>query len=310
MNRLQSGDELQVDESLVSRNGWVSLILQADGNLALYRTQVARQLWASDTAGQPITRIVMEANGNLVAYSAQGATLWATLTDGNPGAFAVLRDDGNFVVYDPAGQVLWATDTVQDFHTPTIQVVDSRGYSYVETSESWKLLCSQLPCFTALQWPGYSTLVIDDEIDGESVVIQLWKGWIPSPLGQSLPGGIGGEVGVYRRLPGSLRVRRLPCIPSALDRFLGARVAAFTDRELWWPFPELEAELEFTMINPGTDEPVFSAGPETSYWLAKWMSKGSYARYALANRGRVPLLPDAYVLEYSINGQPGRWPAA
>jgi hypothetical protein len=309
MYRLESGSELQVGDELVSRNGWVRLVLQPDGDLVLYRIQVARRLWASGTAGSGVDRVRMEANGDLVAVSPQG-TQWRSDTDGNPGAHAVLGDDGNFVVYDTLDNPLWSTDTIQDFHTPAVEIVDENKYSYVETSESWKALCSQLPCFTALQWPGYSTLVIDEEIDGEQVVIQLWKGWCPQLFGSStFPGGVGGEVGVYRRMPGSLRLKSFPFVPGPVHRYIRQRLGEFTDREFWWPFPELEAELKFTLVNPVTGEPVFSAGPETSYWLAKWMSLGSYARYAINQSARVPLLIDDYVLEYSINGRPGRWPA-
>ena len=309
MNRLESGDSLNVGDELVTREGWARLVLESNGNLVLYRTQVARQLWTSNTAGKGVTSVTMEANGDLVADSPQGK-LSISGTDGNPGAHAVLRDDANFVVYDTLENPLWETGTVQDFHTPTIEDVDAENYSYVETSESWKALCSQLPCFTALQWPGYSTLVIDDEIDGENVVIQLWKGWCPQPLGPTLPGGVGAEVGAYRRMPGSLRLRSLPLVPKFAADYIRAKLGEFTDREFWWPFPELGAQLEFTLVNPVTGEPVFSAGPETSYWLARWMSLGSYARYALRNPGRVPLLVDNYTLEYSINGRQGRWAAA
>jgi hypothetical protein len=309
MFRLESGIELHVGDDLVSRNGWVRLVLESDGDLVLYRTQVQRRLWASGTAGKGVDRVTMEANGDLVVGSPQGAE-WRSGTDGNAGAHAVLGDDGNFVVYDNLENPLWSTDTIQDFHTPAIEIVDEDKYSYVETSESWKALCSQLPCFTALQWPGYATLVIDDEIDGENVVIQLWKGWCPQFLNSStFPGGVGAEVGVYRRMPGGLRLRSLPLVPRSMRRWIRQRLGEFTDREFWWPFPELEAELEFTLVNPVTAEPVFSAGPETSYWLAKWMSLGSYARYALDQSGRVPMLVDSYVLEYTINGRPGRWPA-
>ena len=78
---------------------------------------------------------------------------------------------------------LWASDTVQNFTWPTLALTDANGYSYVETSERWKELCSGLPCFAALQWPGYATEVVESEIDGEPVVIQLWKGWCQKFLG-------------------------------------------------------------------------------------------------------------------------------
>jgi hypothetical protein len=310
MDRLQPDQMLNINEELASNNGWLKLVMQGDGNLVLYRTQIARALWASNTNGKPVSRVVMQNDGNLVAYSAQGVPFWATGTYGRPGAWVVLQDDGNLVVYDSANNPLWASGTVQDFNTPTIELVDGDGYSYVETSERWKALCSSLPCFAALQWPGYATSVVEDTIDGQPVVIQLWKGWCQKFLGlQSFPGGIGAEVGVYRRIPGKLRPTSLPFLPSELEAFVLAKLAQVADNELWWPAPELNTQLEFTLINPITNQTFFSAGPETSYWLTRWMNEPSYVRYWFNQGTKVPTLPDGYVLEYRINGRSGRWPA-
>jgi len=56
---------------------------------------------------------VMQGDGNLVAYSADGHAWWASGTDGHPGAWVVLQNDGNLVVYDAAGSSPWASNTVQ-----------------------------------------------------------------------------------------------------------------------------------------------------------------------------------------------------
>jgi hypothetical protein len=310
VDRLQPGQQLNVNEELTSNNGWLNLVMQGDGNLVLYRTQVIQPLWASNTAGQPVSRVVMQGDGNLVAYSPQDVPFWATGTDGNPGASMVLQDDGNLVVYGSGGNPLWASDTVQDFNSPTIGVVDANGYSYVETSERWKALCSGLPCFAALQWPGYASTVLDDEIDGQPVVIQLWKGWCQKFLGlQFFPGGIGAEVGVYRRIPGKARPTSLPFLPPAFEAFVLSHLAALADNELWWPAPDLNARLEFRLVNSISNQTFFSAGPETSYWLAKWMNEPSYVRYWFDQGMRAPLLPDGYILEYTINGRSRRWPS-
>ncbi|MGH3941920.1 MAG: hypothetical protein ACRDTG_25530 [Pseudonocardiaceae bacterium] len=310
MDRLLPGQELRVDRELVSDNGWLNLVLQGDGNLVLSRTQVAQPLWASNTSGQPVNRVVMQDDGNLVVYSPQEVPLWATMTNGHPGAWIVLQNDGNLVVYDSADNKLWASDTVQNFNTPTIKVVDADGYSYVETSERWKELCTILPCFLALQWPGYSTTIVEDTIEGQPVVIQLWKGWCQRFLGlQSFPGGLGAEVGVYRRIPGKSRPDSLPFLPSVVESFVLNKLGSLTDDELWWPAPELNARIEFDLINPVNGQKFFSAGPEDSYWLAKWMSERSYIRYWVGQEMNAPILPDGYILEYTINGRSRRWPA-
>lgn len=59
-----------------------------------------------------------------------------------------------------------------------------------------------------------------------------------------------------------------------------------------------------------TGNAVFSAGPGRSYWLAKWMTQGSHISYWVDQGGRVPVAAEEYVLEYTLNGRPGRWPSA
>ena len=118
MDRLYGGQQLGTGEELVSPNGWLRLIMQADGNLVLYRTQTMQPLWASDTWGQDVATTVMQTDGNLVAYSPQGVPAWATGTDGHAGAYVILQDDGNLVVYDAANSPLWASDTVQNESRP------------------------------------------------------------------------------------------------------------------------------------------------------------------------------------------------
>lgn len=88
------------------------------------------------------------------------------------------------------------------------------------------------------------------------------------------------------------------------------------DEDLWWPFPELGAQLEFTLTNPLNDDVLFAAGPETSYWLAKWMDDASYKQYARSlgapssivspwyiDSLLLPSSPDGFRLDYKINGQ-------
>jgi hypothetical protein len=317
MNKLLPNQQLAVGQQLVSTNGRVNLIMQGDGNLVLYRTMFGKPLWASNTNGRPATRAVMQTDGNFVVYSASNVPFWATATNGFPGASITLQDDGNLVVYDAAGRARWASNTVQNFQSPTFGYGDARGYTYVETSESWKELCRVLPCFDALQWPDYASKHVDDVIDGQPVVIQLWKGWCQKFLGiQSFPGGIGAEVGVYRRIPGHARPTSLPFLPPVIASRVLSLIAGFTDSQLWWPFPELGARVEFTLVNPVNNTTFFHAGTETTYWLAQWMNDGSYSRYQRdqgrrwgwlppwwPGNSRTPFFSADYWLDYKVNGK-------
>jgi hypothetical protein len=309
-DRLQANQQLNVNDQIVSGNGYVNLILQGDGNLMLYRTQFGLPLWASNTAGEAVTRAIMQPDGNFVAYTAEGVAKWATGTEDHPGASLVVQSDANLVVYDGKGNAIWASNTVQDFNSPTFRYSDRSGYRYDETSERWKQLCTVFPCFAALHWTGYLTTVIDSIngqpllIDGQAVVIQLWKGTCRKLLASNFPGGIGGEVGVYRRVPGRARPTResLSFLPAPLAAFIVASIASLTDDQLWWAFPELNAQIEFTLSNPANGSTFLHAGPETTYWLNKWMDDDSYETYLSNQAGNVPASPTDYVLRYSING--------
>jgi hypothetical protein len=198
--------------------------------------------------------------------------------------------------------------------SPTIKYTDARGYEYVETSGWLKQLCTLLPCFEALQWPDYASKVVRDVIDGQDVVIQLWKGWCPKVF-EDFPGGIGAEVGVYRTVLKRALPASLPLLTPQAAAGLTS-IAELGDEFLWWPFPELGTTIEFTLTNPVTGQTFFSAGPEITYWMNKWMNNGSYAAYKsdqgkrwlelpswwLGN-SRTPLLAWNYVLEYTINGK-------
>jgi hypothetical protein len=317
MNALPAGAQLNVGDELDSDNGLVRLVLQQDGDLVLLRTLFRQALWASNTAGRPIVRVVMQADGNLVGFSAAGAVVWESDTAGNPGAVARLQDDGNFVIFDASDVAIWETNTKPDFSSPTFQSVDARGYEFVETSEWLKNFVSGLPCSLIMQWPGYASTIVEDQIDGQDVVIQLWKGWCPHAF-RNFPGGYGAEVGIYRRVLGRVAPRDFPppSTPGLAASLVAGSLANLGNDNLWWPFPELAAEIRYTLTNPVTNEVFFEGGPQTGYWLAKWMDDASYAKYQrdqgvrwqglptwLPGNTLTPAIPSDYLLDYSINGR-------
>jgi hypothetical protein len=312
VNSLSAPQQLGVGEQLVSNNGLFTLELFRDGTLGLYRNQTRRYAWTSPPLNQPGAFAVMQADGNFVAYSAAGVPYWASNTDGHPGAWVALLDDGNLEVLD-AHRVLWESDTGIDLGAPTVRYVAEFHRWYNETSESWKAMCLAFPCFEALQWPGYASAVVEDVIDGQPVVIQLWKGLCPKfagPFGvQSFPGGVGAEVGIYRRIPGRAAPTSFPGLPQlGWAQKLLNMAGAGAGVDLWWPAPELTTKIEFQLINPISGDVVFSAGPETSYWLTKWMDETDYQQFKLDHA--VPSAYTDFVLKYKINGKTYHsWPA-
>jgi hypothetical protein len=111
-NILKTNDQLTVNQKLVSPNGSFELILPTDGNLVLYSQRTGKAVWASNTWNTPtrVTHVIMQTDGNLVAYDAAGKAYWSSNTWNHPGATAVLENDGSLVVLDSNGVGLWASD--------------------------------------------------------------------------------------------------------------------------------------------------------------------------------------------------------
>jgi hypothetical protein len=93
--------------TLQSANGENKLIMQADGNLVLYRKGVAT--WNSGTYGNANAYAKMWDSGDVVVYNSDGRALWNSATWGHPGASMLVQDDGNLVLY--TWKSIWATNT-------------------------------------------------------------------------------------------------------------------------------------------------------------------------------------------------------
>lgn len=98
-NVLNAGGALKQNQFIRSIDKRFKLILQADGNLVLYKNGT-QAIWNSKTYGKPnITRCEMQTDGNLVLYDDFATPYWHTNTQGNPGSYLALQNDGNLVIY-------------------------------------------------------------------------------------------------------------------------------------------------------------------------------------------------------------------
>jgi hypothetical protein len=77
-NTLPTNQKLSSGESIISANSRYTLTSQTDGNMVIY-TNTGRPIWASGTAGRGAAKLVMQDDGNLVAYIASGP-IWASGT--------------------------------------------------------------------------------------------------------------------------------------------------------------------------------------------------------------------------------------
>lgn len=109
-NAMRPGETLPPGRSLTSASGAYSFTYQTDGNLVLYRNQDNHPLWDSGTARTSTRVCIMQHDGNLVIYDAEGQVPFRSDTHGNPGSHLVVQDDGNVVVYRPDGTPIWDTE--------------------------------------------------------------------------------------------------------------------------------------------------------------------------------------------------------
>jgi hypothetical protein len=110
---LGQNEKLRASEELKSTNGKYTLVLQGDGNLVAYESRV-KALWNSNTVGSGAIECVMQSDGNLLLKDRNGRVVWATFTDGYKNAKLVIQDDGNLVIYNERGLAVWAKGRIKD----------------------------------------------------------------------------------------------------------------------------------------------------------------------------------------------------
>lgn len=108
--QLTNGQTLLPTQFLLSPSNSATLILQQDGNLALYCGSTPK--WATGTTSGRSLYLQMQSDGNLVIYDVDFLPLWASNTAGNPGAVLTLHNSGNLILMNAANtSVLWYTNT-------------------------------------------------------------------------------------------------------------------------------------------------------------------------------------------------------
>lgn len=205
---------------------------------------------------------------------------------------------------------------------------DSRGYDYVAISDSWKKMCLDLPCSKRVQIPGlYKQQYLHTRINGKDCVIQAWKGHCPQGY-REMPGGIGGEVGIYRTIPGKRvpdelalpRMEEFPAIVRPIVKKLVSKIIkdvvelAEHGVEWWWPYPELNAKIEMRLVHPDHQSELFTADPiekAGGYWMSRWMTYDSYLRFAAHEAMHGNMLSRAYDyhMDLTVGDQRFHWGA-
>jgi hypothetical protein len=107
---LDPGQTMRAGDRRESANGRFTLVMQPDGNLVAYRNG-AGAVWSAGTSGTPGAYVVNQTDGNVVVYGPTKA-LWSTRTAGKAGTVLVMQDDGNVVAY-AGGAAVWSSGTAQ-----------------------------------------------------------------------------------------------------------------------------------------------------------------------------------------------------
>jgi hypothetical protein len=103
-----AGQSLLRGQSLV--NGATRLILRTDGNLAVYRSGIAK--WSTRTAGRGAVRLLLATTGELVLLTQAGHIVWSShrnVGTGSPHLTALAS--GDVRVTDEYGNAVWRTGT-------------------------------------------------------------------------------------------------------------------------------------------------------------------------------------------------------
>jgi ricin-type beta-trefoil lectin protein len=123
---MRPGEVMHKGESRVSHNNTYELILQIDGNLVFYNktpkptlptVEMPAVIWASNTNGRPVDRVVMGTDGNLAIYPPStkcrtlpcslSAPIWQTGTGGHTSSNLRVQDDGTVIIYDKNSKEIW-----------------------------------------------------------------------------------------------------------------------------------------------------------------------------------------------------------
>lgn len=138
---LASGATLRPGQKLVSPNGKFQAKMQTNGNFVLSRLADAHKL-ASTATHVAGSRLVMQANGNLVLRSPDDANLWSR-TQGTAGAVLTLRNDGNLTVVQRDGDLAWsspfAVPVSTGSSTEVVTVVSGSATATTAKLTAWKL---------------------------------------------------------------------------------------------------------------------------------------------------------------------------
>lgn len=116
VDRLQTGERLDVGGKLRSRNGQYTLTVEASGSAALL-TSSGAALWRTRSAGSG-AYLTVKTDGKFVLYDRKGVPIWYGPAVGR-GAVVVVQDTGHLVQYAGGSARWWTT---RQAYRPVLQM--------------------------------------------------------------------------------------------------------------------------------------------------------------------------------------------
>lgn len=119
---LSPGEDMKPGQFLISNNGKYIFYVGAHGiSLFDISTGQKRLYWGGERPDLDVARLLMQADGNLVAYDSNSRSVWYTATHDlnqggwnygfknyqGPGNFLRLQNDGNLLIYDKYSAPVW-----------------------------------------------------------------------------------------------------------------------------------------------------------------------------------------------------------
>lgn len=114
-DRLMAGEILNRNECLLSENKRFVAIMQSDNNFVVYNSE--KPLWSSGTwKAEGSGRIVFDTNGKIHLDGTN--MVWDTKREG--ATVLIMQDDGNLVAYKENHEPVWSSDTYTYAQEPSI----------------------------------------------------------------------------------------------------------------------------------------------------------------------------------------------
>lgn len=139
---LEQDAHLSPGGSITSANGKYIFVYQTDGNVCLYNTSGGGGIWCSMAVHTP-KHLVLQGDGNLVAYDSSNIPKWSTNTSGQGSSpyTLTLQNDRNLVLMDSTSTVLWSTKTSvesssADITVPSVAFVKNSIVTFGKYKES------------------------------------------------------------------------------------------------------------------------------------------------------------------------------